>query len=208
MARVTGPLHSDDASGTYAGTLTFSKWKGRGYVRQCVTPSNPKSAKQQGVRSMLKFLAQAWAALGASPKASWVADAAAKSISAFNEYCSANLGRWQGVDGPTQTNPAAEASTPLTVTTQTLTGGLGQVTVEVTPSGATDAWAIAIFRSTAEITVPNWTNCVAVVLADGANKVTYVDTPLVAGTYHYRTAVMNNDGVIGTVKADATAAAT
>jgi hypothetical protein len=199
---------SVDASGTYARTLTFSKWKGRNYVRERVIPANPKSAKQMGVRAMLKFLAQAWAAIGASPQASWAADAAAKSISPFNEYCSANLSRWQGVDGPTKTNPAAETSAPLTITTQTLTGGVGQVTVDVTPSAATDIWAIAIFRDTAAITTPNWTNCIAVVLANGASLVSYVDSPLVAGTYHYRTAAMNIDGIIGTVKADGTATAT
>lgn len=53
MAKVTGPLMSQDASGAYAGTLVFSKWKGRNYVRQLVTPSNPQTTGQQNTRAAL-----------------------------------------------------------------------------------------------------------------------------------------------------------
>lgn len=45
---------SVDASGSYAGTLTFAKWKGRQYVRQLVTPSNPHSADQETARNVVR----------------------------------------------------------------------------------------------------------------------------------------------------------
>jgi hypothetical protein len=208
MARVSGPLHSDTASGTFAKSLTYSTWKGRPYVRECVTPMNPKSAKQTGVRAMMSFLSQIWLGLSALNKATWDDLAAAKAISSFNAFVSECLSRWQLIKGPTEAYPAAEASTPLTVTTQTLTGAAGYATVAITPSGSTNIWALAIFRSTAEITAPSWANCVAVIPANGASLVSYVDSPLDAGTYHYRTAVMNVDGIIGTVKADATCVVT
>lgn len=208
MARVVGPLMSIEASGTYAKTLTFGTWKGRPYVRERVIPANPKTAKQLGVRAMMGFLARAWASLGSTPQGTWAADAAAKAISAFNQFVSANLTSWQSFSGPTQSSPAAETSDPLTVTDQTLTGGHGQITIEVTPSGSTAIWGIAIFRDTAEITATSWANCIAILDADGANPVTWVDSPLDAGTYHYRSAVFNVDGVLGTVHADATATAT
>lgn len=208
MARVQGPLMSIGASGTIAGTLTYSTWKGRPYCRQCVIPLNPKSAKQTGVRSMLGWLAQIWASLTTGNKATWDDLAEQKQISTFNAFVSECLTRWQNVKTPTKEYPAAEASTPLTVTTQTLTGGVGCVTVQVTPSGATAAWGVLIFRDTVEITAPTWMNCVGVIDADGANPVTFVDTPLEPGTYHYRTAVFNTDGILGTVKADGTAIVT
>lgn len=53
MAKVTSPLMSLDASGSIAGALTFSKWKGRNYVRQLVTPANPQTSGQQEVRAAL-----------------------------------------------------------------------------------------------------------------------------------------------------------
>lgn len=208
MARVSGPLMSVDASGKFGGAMVFAKWKGRNYVRQLVTPSNPKAAKQLGVRGMMGFLAAAWTGLGAPAKASYLTAAAARSISAFNQYVSENLARWQLFEAPTQATPATEASSSLTVTTQTLTGGVGFATIDVTPSGATSIWGIAIFRDLAAITSPNWNQCIAVIPADGANLVSYVDSPLDAGTYHYRTMVFNVDGKQGAVKADATATVT
>lgn len=208
MAKVTGPLMSIDASGTYAKTLVFSKWKGRNYVRERVIPLNPKSALQLGVRSMMSFLSQAWTGLAAGEKDDYDAGALSKSISAFNEFLSQNLSAWQQFITPSKNWPAESASTGLTVTTQTLTGGAGLCTIEITPSGSTAIWGLLIFRSLAEITAPSWANCIAAIAADGANAVTYVDTPLDAATYHYRTAVFNDDGVLGTVKADATAVVT
>jgi hypothetical protein len=208
MAGVTGPLMSMDASGTVGKTITFGKWKGRHYVRARVIPNNPKSAGQLGVRSMFRFLATQWAVLSAPAKASYEAAALTKAISAFNQYVSENSLRWQAFTTPTQTTPAAEASTPLTITTAPLTGGIGQITMVITPSGGTAIWGYAIFRSTAEITTPSPANCVAVIEADGANAVTFLDSPLVAGTYHYRVCAFNTDGIKGTVLADASATAT
>lgn len=208
MARLSGPMFSLDASGKFGGSMVFSKWKGRNYSRQLVTPKNPKSAMQTGVRSMMKFLSQAWASIGSTPQGSYAADAASKQISPFNSFMGINLGRWQNFFGPSQETPAAGASTPLTVTTMGLTGGEGNCTIELTPSGATSIWGFMIFRDTAEITAPSWANCVAVIPADGANAVTYVDSPLAAGTYHYRAAAFNVDGVMGTVKADDSEAVT
>lgn len=59
MAKVTGPLMSLDASGTVGNTTTFSKWKGRNYVRLRVTPQNPKTDAQAQSRSYLGALGQA-----------------------------------------------------------------------------------------------------------------------------------------------------
>ena len=62
MATVTGPLFSIDASGGYASTMVFSKWKGRNYVRQLVIPSNPQSIAQETARNHVRTAgsAQKW----------------------------------------------------------------------------------------------------------------------------------------------------
>lgn len=54
MAKVSGPLFSLEASGTYGGKVTFAKWKGRQYARQTVIPSNPNSADQETARNRLR----------------------------------------------------------------------------------------------------------------------------------------------------------
>jgi hypothetical protein len=199
---------SIDASGTYAKTLVFSKWKGRNYVRERVIPDNPRSAKQLGVRAMMSFLSQAWVNLIAGEKDDYAVGALAKSISAFNEFLSQNLAAWQNFVTPSKNWPAEMASTALTMTSMALTGGVGMVSIVLTPSGATAIWGLLIFRNTSAITVPSWANCIAAINANGASPVTYIDTPLEPATYHYRSAVFNDDGKMGTVIADATAVVT
>ena len=54
MAKVSGPLFSMEASGSYGGAIVFAKWKGRQYSRQLVIPSNPNSADQEEVRNRLR----------------------------------------------------------------------------------------------------------------------------------------------------------
>jgi len=53
---------SMDASGAYAGSLVFGKWKGRNTVRQLVTPANPQSAGQQTSRNRTRVTGalQSW----------------------------------------------------------------------------------------------------------------------------------------------------
>jgi hypothetical protein len=208
MAKVTAPLLSMGASGTIGKTMTFGAWKGRPYVRQRVIPANPKSASQYGVRCMMSFLAKQWTNLSAPDKASYSVAAAANSISPFNQFVRENLLRWQTFNTPSQTSPPEEVASAITVTTMTLTGGVGQCTVAITPSTGTAIWGFVLFRSTAEITTPAWSNAVAVIEADGANQVTHVDSPLDPATYHYRCVAFTVDGVKGTVKADASASVT
>jgi len=208
MVKLTGPCFSLTASGTLGDTITYSNWKGTPYARQRVVPTNPKTAAQSGVRSMFAFLAAAWAAIAALSQATWDAAAAANSYSAFNAYMSSNMLRWRNHNPPTQASPAAEASTPLTVSNMTLTGGLGFINIALTPSAATNIWGFEIYRDDAEITTPSTGNCIAVIPADAGNAVEFNDTGLAAGTYHYRAAVINTDGVRGTVIADDSEAAT
>lgn len=207
MARVSGPLMSMEASGTYGKTLTFGKWKGRPYVRERVDPSNPKTASQTGVRVMMKFLARAWAALTAGNKTTWDALAASRSISAFNAYVSANLTRWQEFKGPTEANPAAATLAAPAIASQTLTGDVGSITVAATVASGTGVWGFAIFRSSAAIVSTNWNNCVGIISNPGGTSLSFVDSPLTAGTYHYRVAALTTDGNIGTAYADGTAVA-
>lgn len=54
MAKVQGALFSVDASGTYAGKLTFAKWKGVQYVRNRVDPSNPMTTGQVDSRNRVR----------------------------------------------------------------------------------------------------------------------------------------------------------
>jgi hypothetical protein len=208
MALVQGPLMSMEASGTVGNTLTFAKWKGRPYVRNRVVPANPKSSGQLGIRAMLKFLGAAWTALSAPDRASYNADAAANSISAFNAYIAYNMARWRDALLPSQTKPAELAHSGSSVTGMTLTGGAGSVNVAITLATASNQWGVIIFRDSSTITALNRSKAVHVIPVSGQTSLSYLDTDLEAGTYHYRAAALTDDGVQGTAIADATAVVT
>jgi len=203
MARVSGPLMSVSASGAFGGSMVFGTWKGRPVVRQLVIPNNPKSAKQVGIRAMMGFLAAAWKAKVLPKWTGYEAKAAAEAISEYNAYIGENLDRWQLSAAPTQEWPAAEATGGCVITFAPLTGHAGYASAVVTPAANANIWGVAVFRDTSEITAPSWANCVAVIPRSDVSAFTFTDAPLEAGTYHYRFAQFNVDGVLGTVLADA-----
>lgn len=53
MAKTSGPLASFDASGKFADTIVYSKWRGVRYARLLVTPSNPQTLTQMAARAFL-----------------------------------------------------------------------------------------------------------------------------------------------------------
>jgi len=59
MVKVTGPMHSDSASGSFAGSQVHASWKGNKYVRELVIPKNPKSVAQGKVRLILGGIGRA-----------------------------------------------------------------------------------------------------------------------------------------------------
>jgi len=205
MAIITGPLMSVDASGKFGGSMVFSKWKGRNYARKLVIPSNPREPKQLGVRAMLTFLAKAWAAIKVAEAADYQDLADADAISTFNAYMGKNLDRWQENKGPSQSYPPADASSACAITTAPLTGHADYVTAVVTPATNANIWGIMVWRDSVSVAA-TWANCVAVYFQAAVAAHTFTDSPLEPGTYHYRFAQFNKDGVIGTILADASIA--
>lgn len=197
MVKVSAPALSLDASGKLGGAMVFSKWKGRSYVRALVRPANPKSGGQVGMRSMMKFCSQEWAGLGAVPQASWDVRAEDGVISPFNAFCGYNQRRWRNFLAPTQDDPAAEAGTPGTIINEAAAGGIRQITISFDVSVLADNWGAMIFRSPTGTFATTWSNCVQIIPAASAATFTWIDTPLVAGTYYYDLRAFSDDGVIG-----------
>lgn len=89
MARLTGPLFSLDARKSIWHTICYSAWKGLNYARLVVTPYNPKSAYQDGIRETLT-----WGVLyftkgtytGAALKTWWNTYAEGTNMSGFNRF--------------------------------------------------------------------------------------------------------------------------
>jgi hypothetical protein len=82
-----------DASGTVAGAIVFSRWRGRNYVRRHAIPSNPRSGLQVGVRSAFKFLSQWWASFDPTEQANWQAVGDVTRITGLNAFIAENVRR-------------------------------------------------------------------------------------------------------------------
>jgi len=186
-----------DASGSLAGALVFSKWKGRNYARQLVTPANPKSGGQTGMRAMFKFLSQNWAGLTSGNQATWESRADDMVVSPFNAFLSYNQRRWRNYQGCSIEDPAVELSTPATLATGVATPTERMMTVVITDGGTPPDYAYAIFRSLTAIFALAWSNCVAVVPYDVSGTTTWIDSPLEPDTYYYNTVGLNDVGIKG-----------
>lgn len=208
MALVTMPLGSFDASGSVAGAIVFSKWKGRNYVRRLVKPSNPKSGPQVGVRSMFKFLAQNWAGLTAPEQATWQPLADAAVVSPFNAYMSSGQKRWRNFLPPGQEIPITETGTPGTNATWLAAAGVRQITLTSNLMTLGDNWGRLIFKGDTGFSTA-FSNCIAIILLDVVStNVEFVDTPLIAGSFFYNARDFTDDGVLGAELGEVTATVT
>ncbi len=198
MARVNGPLMSLDASGSLGGTVVFSKWKGRPYVRQLVKPSNPRSGGQISVRAALKFLAQNWAGITLTKRNSWNDLADAGVYSTFNAYTKIGLTRNADFLAPHQDATDTQIETPSVIGTFTAVAGVRSITITIDDTDLADpSWGYLIYRNLTPAFTPGFDNLHAMILANAAVPVNFVDTPLEQDTSYYDTKPFTLDGSIG-----------
>lgn len=199
MVKVYGPALSLDASGTIGNAITFSKWKGRHYIRERIIPANPRSGLQVGFRSMFAFLTQNWASVASADQASYNDLADSMAISPFNAYVRANQRRWRNYKAPAESILAQEEGTVCTWNggTPAATAGVASIAITMTPAAKQDNRGVAIFRSIETGFTPGISNCIAVILVDDAIEYTFTDSPLVPDTYYYDTRRFTSSGLWG-----------
>ena len=86
MAKVTGPLFSIDASGKFADSLVFSKWKGLNIVRQYSKPSQNTTAKQEAVKKAFSAATAMYQRLSGEDKDAWNVRASGTPMSGYNLF--------------------------------------------------------------------------------------------------------------------------
>jgi len=208
MVKVAAPMFSLDASGSLAGAIVFSKWKGRNYVRQLVRPSNPKSALQVAVRVMFKFLSQAWKNVGGTPQASWEELAAAGIVSPFNSFMARNQSRWREFSAPSQTYPAPETGTLPVATLDSATAGSRHADLAFSITTLNNVWGVAIFQSPTGTFTPAIGNCIAILPVDNTGAMTYTVSGLPPGAVFFDAKFFTKEGVLGTDEGEVTCTVT
>lgn len=208
MALVKAPLLSLEASGKLGNAIVFAKWKGRAYVRSLVTPANPKSGGQVGMRAMFKFLSQDWASIGATPQATWETRADQAIVSPFNAFMSYNQYRWRDFLAPTDSDPEDTTDVEPVMGALSATPGVRSVTLSQIITTANDIWGVCFFRSATASFTPAFDNLIGITRAVGVSPVLWVDSPLAAGTYYYDALGFTLDGQRGTEVGEETAVVT
>lgn len=199
MATLKGPLFSMDASGTLAGSIVFSKWKGRNYVRRHAVPSNPQSALQVGTRAMMRFLSQYWSSMSAGEKSTWDSLAEPLAISPFNMFVSANMDRWTLFKAPCRGHGDEDTGTAATVANGAVTAEILSIKVEWEITVLADNLGVAIFRKVGSAPGESRGECVRVLAGTAATTYSWVDADVVVGSdYYYDVTPFSDGGVWGT----------
>jgi hypothetical protein len=99
LAKVVNPLHSDEARGKIGG-LIFNTSRGIRYVKSATSPSQPRTAAQLNVRSIMTTITREWKALTQVQRDAWATYADANPIpdwtgrpirlTGANAYCQIN----------------------------------------------------------------------------------------------------------------------
>ena len=195
MVKVYGPMMSLDASGTLGNAITFSKWKGRNYVRERVIPSNPKSGAQTGRRSMFTFLTQAWDAIADADKATWQDLADQLVASRFNAYLSDNMKQWHNFLSPTQATPATETGTPSDNVITAAAWEENRIKITITGAALGDAWGIIIFADPVTSFDPAVGNAIMVPEDKIVTAHDVFWTPPEVTTWYFNSIAFSDDGV-------------
>lgn len=186
MATVTGPLLSIGASGSIAKTQVYSKWKGRPYVRQHVTPANPRSTDQTITRNVFAFLNSVWKVAPAEFQEAWTAFASGKVLTNRNAFLQQNLPILRGMTtlngmvmspgakgGLAGTFSVAHTSTSITLTA-------------VPPTTLPSGWTVleAIFALIPDQSPETGTNFVIQAGTDNTSPYSHAFTGLVTATHY------------------------
>lgn len=132
MAKITAPLLSFGASGSIANTQTYSRWKGVPYVRQKVTPSNPKTTEQTLTRNTFTFLNSVWKVAPSDFQAAWKAAVKGRALTDRNLWLSKNNGTLRSLSDLTGLIMSPGAGGGL-IGSITVTPGNDLVTIAGTP---------------------------------------------------------------------------
>lgn len=209
MATVKGPLFSLGASGTVAGAIVFSTWKGRPYVRQHAVPANPKSQSQLSIRAMLAFLSQAWVNLEDAAQADWATRAAVNNVSPFNAYVSYNMTRWGLNSPPSKLDPATELGTEQAIDAQTITPGIRSIALGWDVTVVNDGWGVCIYSDDETMPSQNRNILVGVMRCEDVQTYEFLHTGLTVGVERfYRIQPFTDEGKFVTWYAEQSATPT
>ncbi len=185
MVKLTGPLQSADARGSFGPSTVFSSWKGRSYAKTKTIPTNPRSPMQVSTRAMMAFLSNAWKTLTVPQQTTWNSIAAQAKLPPYNQFISSGLARWSEFHAPAKVTPETETGTLPDLDSLSAVGHAAHADISGDWYSLGDAWGLLIFRSTSSGFIPSLSTCIAVVPLTALSGLIYTDADLPPATYYY-----------------------
>lgn len=200
MATTKAPLFGLDASGALGGSIVFSKWKGRTYVRKLSIPANPKSGLQVGMRSSMRFITQDFTNLTAAQKAAWDTKAAITNITQLNAQVSDAQTRTRVNDGVRRGPAESSGTTPDAAVSLVATAQPKSLVLTWVAGAAAPEYAWMIFRSLTGSFTEDVSNLIRIV---PAATLIFTDTKLTTGVAQFYSWIgVNFDGELGAASAE------
>lgn len=200
MATTKAPLFGLDASGSLGGSIVFSKWRGRTYVRRLSIPANPRSGLQVGMRSSMKFITQDFTNLTTAQKAAWDTLAAVTNITQLNAQVQDAQRRTRRNLGVRRGPAETAGTTPNAPTIDTVTAQPKTLVLDWSAGAAAPEYAWMIFKSPTGTFTPDVSNLIAIV---AAATLTLTVPNLVTGVEQFfEMKGLNFDGELGANSAE------
>lgn len=174
-----------DASGSLADTVTFSKCKGVSYLKLHQKPKQPRSAKQNAMRAILRFLSEQWKNLSSSDMALWFNLATPANVSNFNAYVSFNLARWRSGLAPSQIPTTDTAGTYGSISPPTATPVSRGVQIDFTVTDPGNRWLNSIYHVASSEDPKRWDLLIHGMSTLTVGPKSWICRPLDPGTYHF-----------------------
>lgn len=210
MVKLKGPALSIDATGSVADAVTFSKWKGRHYLKKKSFPKDALTAAQTSIRSAMTFLNERWSELTKAEKSSWATKHNEEPLPPYNNFLSINIKRFATYRPPGKELPITAVGTPPTwlLDPPPCMGGVNWFLVSAMYSVVADAWGYALFLSQDAGFTPSLQNLVKLRVHQDLTLQATEITGLAAGNWTVKLRAFTTDGKWGTSTAGSTRAVT
>jgi hypothetical protein len=152
---------------------------------------DPKTDNQIAIRAVFAFCSYYW---HRSPNP--------RSEFHYSTFFHRNVSRWILLHAPAKDDPGSTDPSAIELTTATAAASAAAIALSFTPSGATDLWGIVILRSENEIITPDPLMAILFYPTETTEPISYLDSPLKPGTYHYRAAAFEINGALGAFSSD------
>ena len=142
MAKTKAPLFGFDGSGQIGEALVFGNWRGIGYARRYVKPSNPRSVEQQKTRNVFTYLEDSWKNAPATLRAPWELYAKGRPFVGRNAWVGQNIRAIRGASDLSAIVISPSANGGVRPESITVSAGAGSITVDVTLPPMPTGWTL------------------------------------------------------------------